>query len=177
MYFFNVLMAPLSSCPPEYKIHEVSGSSAGPAVFCGVGLTLGLLGVATGTFLYVKGQQFNWIVTYMKSKKSSFAVVGKQCDRISGVPQLHIFCWGGKQLMSYNFTHFAIGQRKIGSFITNLMLYCHEAERECCCFKANFLKFYTHCHGTERNVHFLSTFPAILHILLWGWEKRLKFSS
>ncbi|XP_036822698.1 H-2 class II histocompatibility antigen, A-Q alpha chain [Oncorhynchus mykiss] len=43
----------------EYKIHEVSGSSAGPAVFCGVGLTLGLLGVATGTFLYVKGQQFN----------------------------------------------------------------------------------------------------------------------
>lgn len=59
MYFFNVLMAPLSSCPPEYEICEVSGSSAGPAVFCGVGLTLGLLGVATGTFLYVKGQQFN----------------------------------------------------------------------------------------------------------------------
>ncbi|XP_041709858.1 H-2 class II histocompatibility antigen, A-K alpha chain-like [Coregonus clupeaformis] len=41
------------------KTSEVSGSSAGPAVFCGVGLTLGLLGVATGTFLIIKGNQCN----------------------------------------------------------------------------------------------------------------------
>nr|ACO10040.1 H-2 class II histocompatibility antigen, A-K alpha chain precursor [Osmerus mordax] len=38
---------------------EVNESSAGPAVFCGVGLTLGLLGVATGTFLLVKQPQSN----------------------------------------------------------------------------------------------------------------------
>ncbi|XP_062323427.1 H-2 class II histocompatibility antigen, A-R alpha chain-like isoform X2 [Osmerus eperlanus] len=38
---------------------EVNESSAGPAVFCGVGLTLGLLGVAAGTFLLVKQPQSN----------------------------------------------------------------------------------------------------------------------
>ncbi|XP_076127117.1 RLA class II histocompatibility antigen, DP alpha-1 chain-like [Alosa pseudoharengus] len=38
---------------------EVSEPSLGPAVFCGVGLTLGLLGVATGTFFLVKGNQCN----------------------------------------------------------------------------------------------------------------------
>ncbi|XP_041708084.2 H-2 class II histocompatibility antigen, A-U alpha chain [Coregonus clupeaformis] len=43
----------------EPEVSEVSGSSAGPAVFCGVGLTLGLLGVATGTFLIIKGNQCN----------------------------------------------------------------------------------------------------------------------
>ncbi|KAK6274345.1 hypothetical protein J4Q44_G00392530 [Coregonus suidteri] len=43
----------------EPEVSEVSGSSAGPAVFCGVGLTLGLLGVATGTFLIIKGNQRN----------------------------------------------------------------------------------------------------------------------
>ncbi|XP_029545631.1 H-2 class II histocompatibility antigen, A-Q alpha chain isoform X1 [Salmo trutta] len=32
-------------------------ASVGPAVFCGLGLTLGLLGVATGTFFLVKGTQ------------------------------------------------------------------------------------------------------------------------
>ncbi|XP_048036062.1 H-2 class II histocompatibility antigen, A-U alpha chain-like [Megalobrama amblycephala] len=34
---------------------EVSVPSVGPAVFCGVGLALGLMGVATGTFFLVKG--------------------------------------------------------------------------------------------------------------------------
>ncbi|XP_062323429.1 H-2 class II histocompatibility antigen, A-K alpha chain-like [Osmerus eperlanus] len=38
---------------------EVNESSACPAVFCGVGLTLGLLGVAAGTFLLVKQPQSN----------------------------------------------------------------------------------------------------------------------
>ncbi|XP_031427030.1 H-2 class II histocompatibility antigen, A-K alpha chain-like [Clupea harengus] len=38
---------------------EVSEPSLGPSVFCGVGLTLGLLGVATGTFFLVKGNQCN----------------------------------------------------------------------------------------------------------------------
>src|SRR4029434_2415358 len=36
---------------------EVPESSLGPSVFCGVGLTLGLLGVATGTFFFVKGKE------------------------------------------------------------------------------------------------------------------------
>ncbi|CAB1334651.1 unnamed protein product [Coregonus sp. 'balchen'] len=52
-----VLLAPLSSCPQEPEFSEVSASSADPAVFCGVGLALGLLGVATGTFLIIKGNQ------------------------------------------------------------------------------------------------------------------------
>ncbi|XP_062397846.1 H-2 class II histocompatibility antigen, A-Q alpha chain-like [Sardina pilchardus] len=40
---------------------EVSKPSLdlGPSVFCGVGLTLGLLGVATGTFFLVKGNHYN----------------------------------------------------------------------------------------------------------------------
>ncbi|XP_076153123.1 H-2 class II histocompatibility antigen, A-U alpha chain-like [Alosa pseudoharengus] len=38
---------------------EVSEPSLGPSVFCGVGLTLGLLGVATGTFYLIKGNQCN----------------------------------------------------------------------------------------------------------------------
>ncbi|XP_041709958.1 H-2 class II histocompatibility antigen, A-R alpha chain-like [Coregonus clupeaformis] len=42
---------------PEFS--EVSASSTDPAVFCGVGLALGLLGVATGTFLIIKGNQCN----------------------------------------------------------------------------------------------------------------------
>ncbi len=36
---------------------EVAIPSVGPAVFCGVGLTLGLLGVAMGTFFIVKGNK------------------------------------------------------------------------------------------------------------------------
>ncbi|CAB1352292.1 unnamed protein product [Coregonus sp. 'balchen'] len=49
----------LSFTPQKEDVYyKVSGSSAGPgpAVFCGVGLTLGLLGVATGIFLY-KGKE------------------------------------------------------------------------------------------------------------------------
>eukprot|EP00063_Salmo_salar_P017684 XP_013992519.1 PREDICTED: H-2 class II histocompatibility antigen, A-K alpha chain-like isoform X2 [Salmo salar] len=44
---------------PKTREYKVSGSSAGPgpAVFCGVGLTLGLLGVATGIFLIYKGKR------------------------------------------------------------------------------------------------------------------------
>uniref|UniRef100_A0A673J5L7 Ig-like domain-containing protein n=1 Tax=Sinocyclocheilus rhinocerous TaxID=307959 RepID=A0A673J5L7_9TELE len=38
---------------------DVALPSVGPAVFCGVGLTLGLLGVAAGTFLLIKGNHFN----------------------------------------------------------------------------------------------------------------------
>ncbi|XP_012674490.2 H-2 class II histocompatibility antigen, A-D alpha chain [Clupea harengus] len=34
---------------------EVSEPSLGPSVFCGVGLTLGLLGVAAGIFFFIKG--------------------------------------------------------------------------------------------------------------------------
>ncbi|KAK3565879.1 hypothetical protein QTP86_019639 [Hemibagrus guttatus] len=36
---------------------EVQLPSVGPSVFCGVGLAVGLLGVATGTFFLVKGNQ------------------------------------------------------------------------------------------------------------------------
>ncbi|KAJ8004955.1 hypothetical protein DPEC_G00141650 [Dallia pectoralis] len=40
----------------ETRIWEVSMSSGGPALFCRIGLTLGLLGLATGTFLLIKGK-------------------------------------------------------------------------------------------------------------------------
>ncbi|KAL6118326.1 uncharacterized protein ACO6RY_03145 [Pungitius sinensis] len=36
---------------------QVSQPSIGPAVFCGVGLTFGLLGVAAGTFFLIKGKE------------------------------------------------------------------------------------------------------------------------
>ncbi|KAG1951012.1 HLA class II histocompatibility antigen, DP alpha 1 chain-like [Pimephales promelas] len=38
---------------------EVPVPSVGPAVFCGVGLSLGLLGVAAGTFFLIKGNNCN----------------------------------------------------------------------------------------------------------------------
>nr|ARQ18737.1 MHC class II alpha chain [Plecoglossus altivelis] len=38
---------------------EVNLPSVGPAVFCGVGLTVGLLGVAAGTFFLIKGNECN----------------------------------------------------------------------------------------------------------------------
>ncbi|RXN07772.1 HLA class II histocompatibility DP alpha 1 chain-like protein [Labeo rohita] len=46
---------------PQTKIWDVDVAlpSVGPAVFCGVGLTLGLLGVAAGTFFLVKGNNYN----------------------------------------------------------------------------------------------------------------------
>ncbi|KAM9474995.1 H-2 class II histocompatibility antigen, A-Q alpha chain-like [Clarias gariepinus] len=46
---------------PDTKTWEVHFEipSVGPAVFCGVGLAVGLLGVATGTFFLVKGNRCN----------------------------------------------------------------------------------------------------------------------
>uniref|UniRef100_A0AAY5EE88 Ig-like domain-containing protein n=1 Tax=Electrophorus electricus TaxID=8005 RepID=A0AAY5EE88_ELEEL len=46
---------------PNTKTWEVDVSvpSVGPSVFCGVGLAAGLLGVATGTFFLIKGNQCN----------------------------------------------------------------------------------------------------------------------
>nr|WOV89917.1 MHC class II antigen [Megalobrama terminalis] len=46
---------------PETKTWEVDVAvpSVGPAVFCGVGLSLGLLGVAAGTFFLIKGNNCN----------------------------------------------------------------------------------------------------------------------
>ncbi|XP_063051539.1 H-2 class II histocompatibility antigen, A-U alpha chain-like [Engraulis encrasicolus] len=43
----------------EFEVEVPPEASVGPSVFCGVGLTLGLLGVATGTFFLVKGNQCN----------------------------------------------------------------------------------------------------------------------
>lgn len=43
----------------EVEVEEVS---SGPSVFCGLGLTLGLLGVAVGTFFFVKGNQYKHIL-------------------------------------------------------------------------------------------------------------------
>ncbi|XP_032443170.1 H-2 class II histocompatibility antigen, A-Q alpha chain-like isoform X2 [Xiphophorus hellerii] len=37
---------------------ETEKMSMGPSVFCALGLTLGLLGIAAGTFLFVKGNQY-----------------------------------------------------------------------------------------------------------------------
>ncbi|KAM8898568.1 HLA class II histocompatibility antigen, DP alpha 1 chain-like [Spinachia spinachia] len=44
---------------PLVKFYDVKVSqpSVGPAVFCGVGLTVGLLGVAAGTFFLIKGNE------------------------------------------------------------------------------------------------------------------------
>nr|AFD01249.1 MHC class II alpha subunit [Oreochromis niloticus] len=52
----------LSQTEPLTKIYEVDSSArsdpgVGPSVFCGVGLTLGLLGVAAGTFFLIKGNE------------------------------------------------------------------------------------------------------------------------
>ncbi|XP_071772829.2 H-2 class II histocompatibility antigen, A-Q alpha chain-like [Centroberyx gerrardi] len=37
---------------------DVGETSSGPGVFCGLGLSLALLGVATGTYLFVKGNHY-----------------------------------------------------------------------------------------------------------------------
>nr|AYN72151.1 MHC class II antigen alpha chain [Oreochromis niloticus] len=52
----------LALTKPLTKIHEVEASArsdpgVGPSVFWGVGLTLGLVGVAAGTFFLVKGNE------------------------------------------------------------------------------------------------------------------------
>uniref|UniRef100_A0A3Q0SDZ6 Ig-like domain-containing protein n=1 Tax=Amphilophus citrinellus TaxID=61819 RepID=A0A3Q0SDZ6_AMPCI len=51
----------LSLKQPLTKIYDVEASQSapgvGPAVFCGVGLTVGLLGVAAGTFFLIKGNE------------------------------------------------------------------------------------------------------------------------
>ncbi|XP_005950837.1 HLA class II histocompatibility antigen, DR alpha chain isoform X1 [Haplochromis burtoni] len=52
----------LSLTEPLTKIYEVDSSArsdpgVGPSVFCGVGLTLGLVGVAVGTFFLIKGNE------------------------------------------------------------------------------------------------------------------------
>ncbi|XP_060787132.1 H-2 class II histocompatibility antigen, A-U alpha chain-like isoform X2 [Neoarius graeffei] len=57
------------SCTVEHKALETPGTktwevdvellSVGPSVVCGVGLAVGLLGVATGTFFLVKGNRCN----------------------------------------------------------------------------------------------------------------------
>ncbi|MCM8651674.1 hypothetical protein MZO44_16465, partial [Lactiplantibacillus sp. E932] len=46
---------------PQTKTWEVDVAvpGVGPAVFCGVGLSLGLLGVAAGTFFLIKGNNCN----------------------------------------------------------------------------------------------------------------------
>nr|AYN72124.1 MHC class II antigen alpha chain [Oreochromis niloticus] len=52
----------LALTEPATKFYEVDSSAhsdpgVGPSVFCGVGLTLGLLGVAAGTFFLIKGNE------------------------------------------------------------------------------------------------------------------------
>nr|AYN72117.1 MHC class II antigen alpha chain [Oreochromis niloticus] len=52
----------LSLAEPLTKLYEVEASAhsdpgVGPSVFCGVGLTLGLVGVAVGTFFLIKGNE------------------------------------------------------------------------------------------------------------------------
>ncbi|XP_059180503.1 H-2 class II histocompatibility antigen, A-D alpha chain-like isoform X2 [Centropristis striata] len=44
---------------PQTRFWDVEKTppSIGPAVFCGLGLTVGLLGVATGTFFLIKGNE------------------------------------------------------------------------------------------------------------------------
>nr|AYN72149.1 MHC class II antigen alpha chain [Oreochromis niloticus] len=52
----------LSLTKPETRLYDVEASGqsdpgVGPAAFCGVGLTVGLLGVAAGTFFLIKGNE------------------------------------------------------------------------------------------------------------------------
>nr|AFD01255.1 MHC class II alpha subunit [Oreochromis niloticus] len=52
----------LALTKPATKIYDVQASAqsdpgVGPAAFCGVGLTVGLLGVAAGTFFLIKGNE------------------------------------------------------------------------------------------------------------------------
>ncbi|XP_039887308.1 mamu class II histocompatibility antigen, DR alpha chain-like [Simochromis diagramma] len=52
----------LALTKPETRLYDVKASGqsdpgVGPAAFCGVGLTVGLLGVAAGTFFLIKGNE------------------------------------------------------------------------------------------------------------------------
>lgn len=49
---------------PQTRFWEVDTNERriGPAVFCGLGLTLGVVGVVAGTFLFVKGSQYQGIL-------------------------------------------------------------------------------------------------------------------
>ncbi|XP_008286268.1 H-2 class II histocompatibility antigen, A-Q alpha chain-like isoform X2 [Stegastes partitus] len=49
---------------PQTKFWEVEieEASSGPAIFCGLGLTLGVLGVVGGTFLFVKGNHYQGVL-------------------------------------------------------------------------------------------------------------------
>uniref|UniRef100_A0A3P9DR14 Mamu class II histocompatibility antigen, DR alpha chain-like n=1 Tax=Maylandia zebra TaxID=106582 RepID=A0A3P9DR14_9CICH len=50
----------LALTQPETRLYDVEvhfSLCVGPSVFCGVGLTLGLLGVAAGTFFLIKGNE------------------------------------------------------------------------------------------------------------------------
>nr|AAF65677.1 MHC class II alpha subunit [Aulonocara hansbaenschi] len=52
----------LALTEPETRLYDVEASGqsdpgVGPAAFCGVGLTVGLLGVAAGTFFLIKGNE------------------------------------------------------------------------------------------------------------------------
>lgn len=44
-------------CVCVFAAVEVKQPGVGPAVFCGLGLTFGLLGVAAGTFFLIKGNE------------------------------------------------------------------------------------------------------------------------
>nr|ALB35651.1 MHC class II alpha chain [Odontobutis potamophila] len=48
---------PPGSSKTRFWTVELQGPSLGPSVFCAVGLTLGLVGVAVGTFFLVKGNE------------------------------------------------------------------------------------------------------------------------
>ncbi|XP_031424180.2 H-2 class II histocompatibility antigen, A-R alpha chain-like [Clupea harengus] len=70
MYTCTVEHSALEGPLTRYWDVEVPESS--PSVFCGVGLTLGLLGVATGTFFFVKGKESAGMRTEQTSHDSSF---------------------------------------------------------------------------------------------------------
>nr|XP_040037589.1 HLA class II histocompatibility antigen, DP alpha 1 chain-like [Gasterosteus aculeatus aculeatus] len=56
---YSCMVEHLALDHPLVKFYDVQVSqpSVGPAVFCGVGLTVGLLGVAAGTFFLIKGNE------------------------------------------------------------------------------------------------------------------------
>ncbi|TWW53934.1 II histocompatibility antigen, DP beta 1 chain HLA class [Takifugu flavidus] len=57
IYSCRVQHPALSGLDTRMWTVEVQQPGVGPAVFCGLGLTLGLLGVAAGTFFLIKGNE------------------------------------------------------------------------------------------------------------------------